>query len=72
MMTERFAMSRFRPNIVVKGSGVPFAEDMWRQIVLRPVEPTEASDETRTFTLVSKCTRCLVRLLIALPTNRTF
>ena len=65
-------MSRFRPNIVVKGSGVPFAEDMWRQIALRPVEPTEASDESRTFMLVSKCTRCLVRLLIALHTSRTF
>ncbi|TFK80892.1 hypothetical protein K466DRAFT_503094 [Polyporus arcularius HHB13444] len=53
-------IERFRPNIVFKGSGVPFAEDMWRQIVIRPVKPTEGSDETRTFSLVSKCTRCLL------------
>lgn len=59
--SDEFALCiRFRPNIVLKGSGVPFAEDMWRQIVLRPVVPPEGPDESRLFTLVSKCTRCLV------------
>ncbi|KAH9923163.1 armadillo-type protein [Epithele typhae] len=55
-------MERFRPNIVLKGSGVPFAEDMWRRIVLRPSQPSKSTgtDEARTFTLVSKCTRCLL------------
>ena len=57
---------RFRPNIVFRGSGVPFAEDMWRQVVIHSSsEPPELEDapeeELRTFTLVSKCARCLVR-----------
>ncbi|KAI9067205.1 hypothetical protein FKP32DRAFT_1588842 [Trametes sanguinea] len=54
-------IERFRPNIVFKGSGVPFAEDMWRRIRIHPADATEAtSDDSRTFTLVSKCTRCLL------------
>ncbi|OSD01165.1 hypothetical protein PYCCODRAFT_1413093 [Trametes coccinea BRFM310] len=54
-------IERFRPNIVFKGSGVPFAEDMWRQIRIHPADAREAtSDVSRTFTLVSKCTRCLL------------
>ncbi|KAI0325427.1 hypothetical protein GY45DRAFT_1330328 [Cubamyces sp. BRFM 1775] len=55
-------IERFRPNIVFKGSGVPFAEDMWRRIRLHPSEsePNSMGDEARTFTLVSKCTRCLL------------
>ncbi len=63
--TERATRARFRPNIVFKGSGVPFAEDMWRRIVIRPGsgDPSEdvSGEELRTFTLVSKCARCLVR-----------
>ncbi|KAI0640288.1 MOSC N-terminal beta barrel domain-containing protein [Trametes polyzona] len=51
-------IERFRPNIVFQGSGVPFAEDMWRRIRIH--SPSEAVDEARTFTLVSKCTRCLL------------
>ncbi|KAM5538345.1 hypothetical protein V8D89_007947 [Ganoderma adspersum] len=58
-------IERFRPNIVFKGSGVPFAEDMWRQVVIHPIpssEPPEDAheEEVRTFTLVSKCARCLL------------
>ncbi|KAI0673983.1 MOSC N-terminal beta barrel domain-containing protein [Trametes maxima] len=58
-------IERFRPNIVFKGSGVPFAEDMWRRIQIHPTGESGEQDavlggETRTFTLVSKCTRCLL------------
>ena len=51
--SDEFALCiRFRPNIVLKGSGVPFAEDMWRQIVLQPVvPPPEGPDESRLFML---------------------
>ncbi|KAH9854380.1 hypothetical protein C2E23DRAFT_818523 [Lenzites betulinus] len=59
-------IERFRPNIVFKGSGVPFAEDMWRRIRIHPaadapsVSPTNTPEECRTFALVSKCARCLL------------
>ncbi|EIW63739.1 uncharacterized protein TRAVEDRAFT_137982 [Trametes versicolor FP-101664 SS1] len=55
-------IERFRPNIVCKGSGVPFAEDMWRQIRIHPAAASDdhTPEEARTFTLVSKCTRCLL------------
>ncbi|KAI0370101.1 hypothetical protein BV20DRAFT_944722 [Pilatotrama ljubarskyi] len=61
-------IERFRPNIVLKGSGVPFAEDMWRKIRIHPASdstsdsasPVEQDEDARTFTLVSKCTRCLL------------
>lgn len=54
--------TRFRPNIVCTCSGVPFAEDMWRQIRIHPASASDdhTPEEARTFTLVSKCTRCLV------------
>ncbi|GBE77201.1 hypothetical protein SCP_0100730 [Sparassis crispa] len=55
-------MERFRPNIVLKGAGVPFAEDMWREIVVSPdraLDPASAPPQ-QTITLVSKCTRCLL------------
>ncbi|CAL1693880.1 unnamed protein product [Somion occarium] len=55
-------IERFRPNIVFKGAGYPWAEDMWRSIVISPkpnTDPTTASAD-ETFTLVSKCTRCLL------------
>ncbi|KAI0931062.1 hypothetical protein AcW1_001444 [Taiwanofungus camphoratus] len=56
------AIERFRPNIVLKGAGVPFAEDMWREIVVSPKpEPNpNAAPSAKTITLVSKCTRCLL------------
>ncbi|KAI0352239.1 hypothetical protein OH77DRAFT_1486006 [Trametes cingulata] len=59
-------IERFRPNIVLKGSGVPFAEDMWRRIRVHPAQGADdgasssGDEEARTFTLVSKCTRCLL------------
>ncbi|KAI0714592.1 MOSC N-terminal beta barrel domain-containing protein [Earliella scabrosa] len=58
-------IERFRPNIVFKGSGVPFAEDAWRRVVIHssPAQGgcTESDmEESRTFTLVSKCARCLL------------
>lgn len=64
-MLMRFRFCRFRPNIVLKGAGVPFAEDMWRRIVLRPAQDPplpRSDDESRTFTIVSKTARCLVCL----------
>ncbi|OCH90529.1 hypothetical protein OBBRIDRAFT_592682 [Obba rivulosa] len=55
-------MERFRPNIVLSGSGVPFAEDMWREIVVSPAPITDPSTArpSQIITLVSKCTRCLL------------
>ncbi|CCM01446.1 uncharacterized protein FIBRA_03498 [Fibroporia radiculosa] len=49
-------MERFRPNIVLKGAGVPFAEDFWRTVVLHSSNSTANSE----LTLLSKCTRCLL------------
>ena len=44
---------RFRPNIVIHGAGIPWAEDMWETIKI--------GENDSTISLVSKCTRCLVR-----------
>jgi len=49
-------MERFRPNIVVKGAGIPFAEDAWQKIAVG----TSQSDESQSISLVSKCARCLL------------
>ena len=57
---------RFRPNIVFRGAGVPFAEDVIKELV---ISPNKDSPENGTpINLVSKCTRCLVRS----RTNKTF
>lgn len=55
-------MYRFRPNIVFKGAGVPFAEDFWREIFIGPSSDSRHHTEgiTPTIILVSKCARCLV------------
>ncbi|EMD31142.1 hypothetical protein CERSUDRAFT_120106 [Gelatoporia subvermispora B] len=55
-------MERFRPNIVFAGAGVPFAEDMWREIVTgpAPIADPSGAPPSQTITLVSKCTRCLL------------
>jgi uncharacterized protein YcbX len=42
-------MNRFRPNVVVSGAGVPFAEDTWREIQIGEVR----------FSLVKACARCI-------------
>lgn len=44
--------ARFRPNIVIGGAGVPWAEDTWERI--------QVGANTSNISLVSKCTRCLV------------
>lgn len=43
-------MSRFRPNMVVSGSGQPWAEDTWRHIVAGSVP----------FDVVKPCARCVM------------
>jgi len=55
-------MERFRPNIVFKGAGVPFAEDFWREIFIGPSHDGghHAEGTTPTIILVSKCARCLL------------
>ncbi|KAI0686817.1 MOSC N-terminal beta barrel domain-containing protein [Cytidiella melzeri] len=49
-------MERFRPNIVVRGAGIPFAEDAWMKITVGVSD----LDESKHISLVSKCTRCLL------------
>ncbi|KAH9926451.1 uncharacterized protein B0H18DRAFT_1085031 [Fomitopsis serialis] len=54
-------IDRFRANVIVKGAGVPFAEDFWREVVINP--PPNESDRGRqstAVTFVQKCTRCLL------------
>jgi uncharacterized protein YcbX len=46
---------RFRPNIVVRGAGIPWAEDMWENV--------KFGENETSISLVSKCTRCLVSTL---------
>lgn len=50
---------RYRPNIVFKGSGVPFAEDFWRHIRITSAA-AEGFEEGAAFSVVSKCVRCMV------------
>ncbi|MDF2772119.1 MAG: uncharacterized protein K0S86_1613 [Geminicoccaceae bacterium] len=45
-------MNRFRPNVVVRGSG-PYAEDAWRDIVIGGVRAT----------VVKPCARCVTTLV---------
>lgn len=49
-------MSRFRPNIVLKGAGA-FMEDIWEEI---SIGGDNGNDERMDISLVSKCARCLV------------
>lgn len=48
--SEALPMNRFRPNIVVRGAGVPHAEDTWRQIRVGHM----------TFAVVKPCARCQI------------
>lgn len=43
-------MDRFRPNIVVRGAGKPFAEDFWRKLKIGGVE----------FHVAQPCDRCML------------
>lgn len=66
MTSERLMrLSRFRPNIVVKGGG-PFAEDDWGTITIGE------RDETPEISLVSRCTRCLVSIYPLCAATSTF
>ncbi|KAH8119736.1 hypothetical protein DFH11DRAFT_1685253 [Phellopilus nigrolimitatus] len=49
---DDLVMERFRPNIVLGGAGVPWAEDVWETIRI--------GKNTSSISLVSKCTRCLL------------
>lgn len=50
--SDDLVMERFRPNIVIGGAGIPWAEDTWETIQL--------GTNTSHISLVSKCTRCLL------------
>jgi len=52
-LTAPVPMNRFRPNLVLAGSG-PFAEDEWRRIRIGEVE----------FDLAKACSRCVVPSII--------
>ena len=56
---------RYRPNVVFEGASLPFAEDMWRKMTISSPTPHGLSN-VRSFTLVSKCTRCLVNFYLLL------
>ncbi|KAH8099786.1 hypothetical protein BXZ70DRAFT_217455 [Cristinia sonorae] len=49
---RKLYIERFRPNIVFKGAGVPFAEDLWREIVI--------GDNDTSVTVLGRCDRCLL------------
>jgi len=55
-------MERFRPNIVVKGAGIPFSEEFMREIVVssQPIQDPSQADSSKTITLIGKCARCLL------------
>ncbi|KAI9455736.1 hypothetical protein HD554DRAFT_2030823, partial [Boletus coccyginus] len=56
---EELEVERFRPNIVFKGAGVPFVEDVVTELGIS--SDREAVDGTTGIIhLVSKCTRCLL------------
>jgi uncharacterized protein YcbX len=50
---QPMAMGRFRPNVVVHGSQVPFAEDDWRRIRIGDV----------TYRFAEHCDRCVVTMI---------
>ncbi|EKM48020.1 uncharacterized protein PHACADRAFT_266593, partial [Phanerochaete carnosa HHB-10118-sp] len=56
---EKVPIERFRPNIVVRGAGTPFSEDIWEKVYVTP-RGSNTKDESRSFTLVSRCARCLL------------
>ncbi|KAI5119725.1 hypothetical protein M0805_001438 [Coniferiporia weirii] len=49
---DNLVMERFRPNIVLSGAGVPWAEDVWESI--------QVGANVSSISLVSKCARCLL------------
>ncbi|KZT22674.1 hypothetical protein NEOLEDRAFT_1071092 [Neolentinus lepideus HHB14362 ss-1] len=57
--SEKVPMERFRPNIVLSGSGVPFIEDSLEEISILPSKANGNASETPV-SLVAKCPRCLL------------
>jgi uncharacterized protein YcbX len=57
---KKLDMQRFRPNIVMAGAGVPFAEDGFKHIVVVPAS-SAGQEKSDPISIVSKCTRCRVR-----------
>jgi uncharacterized protein YcbX len=49
-LAEPVLMNRFRPNLVLSGSGIPFAEDYLHRFALGPI----------TFAAVKPCARCVM------------
>jgi MOSC domain-containing protein len=49
-MAQPLPMNRFRPNIVVRGAGIPFAEDTWSKVRIGSVP----------FDVVKACARCAI------------
>jgi hypothetical protein len=49
---------------VIGGTGVPFAEDIMKTVVMSPHrEDSDSGSDSGCINLVSKCNRCLVRFL---------
>ncbi|KAG1814002.1 uncharacterized protein BJ212DRAFT_1365027 [Suillus subaureus] len=59
--SENLQIERFRPNIIIKGAGAPFFEDILTEFTADSHRESvdKASPIIR---LVSKCTRCMVRI----------
>ncbi|KAI0051658.1 hypothetical protein FA95DRAFT_1554182 [Auriscalpium vulgare] len=57
---SKMVIERYRPNVVLKGAGLPFAEDMWKELTISPAGASEVGGGKGFFTLVSKCTRCML------------
>ncbi|THH30550.1 hypothetical protein EUX98_g3618 [Antrodiella citrinella] len=55
---RKVGMDRFRPNIVFKGAGVPYAEELWRAIEIGSPVP-ETQGKSQVLTTVLQCERCL-------------
>jgi len=53
---DELVMERFRPNIVLRGAGIPWAEDNWESIRI-------GNRNMSSISLVSKCTRCLLPII---------
>ncbi|KAH8831667.1 MOSC N-terminal beta barrel domain-containing protein [Flagelloscypha sp. PMI_526] len=56
---DEIAVERFRPNIVFSGGG-PFCEDDWEEITIQSQEAASLSQSPPRFSVVSKCSRCLL------------
>ncbi|KAI0789428.1 MOSC N-terminal beta barrel domain-containing protein [Abortiporus biennis] len=58
----KIEIERFRPNIVIKGAGIPFYEELVREVVVGPelLSNPEDTKPENVITLVAKCARCLL------------